>query len=344
MHDVLSLDRLKAMDPDEAAALLVYRRADGAGELDAEVLSAWLRIHPANAAAWEHAQAAWSDFDGAADEDVLAALRAEARRAGPERPRWRSPAAVAAAAAAVVLVIAGALGLGLHRSEGSKSPHVAQTPAPAGGAEVYENREVEPEGFRLADGTWMVLDAGSAASIALAGSRREVTLVRGRAFFDVMPDPARPFAVEAGGRSIVVLGTRFDVRLQPTELRVSVVEGEVSVGPAGGGPPIRLGAGRQLVAREGEQPQVTPADVGQALEWHARYVVFDNVTLAEAAAQLNRLGPDQLIVRDPAVAGLRISGRFRADDLERFGRSLAVVHPVRLAPRGAREWEVVPAG
>ncbi len=40
---------------------------------------------------------------------------------------------------------------------------------------------------------------------------------------------------------------------------------------------------------------------------------------------------------------MRISGMFRAGDVERFGRTLAQIHPVRLVRTGADHLEIVAA-
>ena len=336
MRDVLTLERLEAMDPDAAAALLVYRRADGAGDLDARVLAAWLQRDPAHARAWDNACAAWSDFDDAGDDEILAALQAHARRAGPARPRWSPP--LAAAAAAVLLALGVGLGVVGQRAErAGEASRIAAAPAAASYEAVDHTEEV-----RLADGSRLLLAAGAAATVSLEPGRRQVDLTRGQAYFDVAPDPQRRFVVRAAGQQIVALGTQFDVLLRPDELRVILVEGQVAVGPPGATAPILLSPGQQLVLREGQPPRVSPAEAGEVLVLEDRYVVFDDAPLAEAVAELNRHGPGRLIVRDPGIAALRISGRFRAGDPERFGRSLSLLHPVRIERRGAAEWEIVP--
>ncbi len=341
MRDVLTLDRLKAMDVDAAAALLAYRRADGAGDLDAAVLDDWLALDQGHAVAWADAQAAWQDFDGAEDDEILAALRADARRAKPSRPRWVPQAAAAVA----VLTIGAALGVAVLRpgTEGRPAPVVAQgVPDPAGAGVTYATAEGVSESFRLADGTRLTLSAGSVAKVNLASARRDVRLMRGEAFFDVAHDAARPFAVRADRQEVVALGTRFDVALQPAQVRVILVEGRVSVRAVGStGAPTLLRPGQQLVSRDGQAPVVSPVGSDPSPIMQDGYVDFENVTLAAAAKTLNGRGAGRVIVKDPRVAGLRISGRFKANDLPRFGVALTLLHPVRFVKRGPQEWEVV---
>ncbi|WP_374471681.1 FecR family protein [Phenylobacterium sp.] len=342
MIEALTLQRLEALEPDAAAALLAYRQGEGAAALDAGVLAAWLE-RPEHAAAWARMQAAWADFDAVGDDEIVEALRDHARRAGPARPApaagWRRPAA----AAAVALALGAGLMWGLARGPQAPSgPGAAHRPPPAAGR-LYENLATVAESHVLADGSRLVLASGSAAQVAAGPTRREVALLRGRAFFDVARDTRRPFEVQAGGYQVRAVGTRFDVAVTPGWIEVVLFEGRVAVGAGEAGLPVRLEPGQRFVAQAGRRPQVGPADLEAAGAWQARQLVFENVTLAEAATQLNRYGPERLIVRDPRVAQLRISGRFRTGDLRRFGRALALLHPVRLEPRGPGTWEVVAA-
>lgn len=341
MRDVLTLDRLTAMGPSAAAALLAYRQADGATDLDAAVLADWLAADPSHAKAWTNTQAAWRDFDDSEDDEILAAMRADARRAGPSRPRW-IPQAVAAVA---VLAIGGLLGTALlHRDQTARpTPAIASgAPVPADQGVLYATADGVTESFRLADGTRMRLGPDSAARVSLVAARRDVRLLRGEAAFEVAHDTSRPFAVRAARQEIVALGTRFGVALRSSEVRVVLVEGRVSVRPVGATtPPTFLRPGEQLVSQAGQGPRVSPVDPRSLPVVQEDYVDFRDVTLADAARVLNHRGPGRLIVRDPKVAGLRISGRFKADDLPRFGRALELLLPVRLARRGENEWEVV---
>ncbi len=337
MREVLTLERLRAMDADAAAALLAFRSAEGSTALDASILADWLALEPANAAAWRSMQDSLADFQGAEEDDILAAMRADARKAGPARSQWALPAA---AAAVILLAVTTFLATGDWRSADDRRPDVTTAPP----ALTYANSGADPQDVQLADGTRMTLAAGSSAAATIGSTRRDIRLARGRAFFAVTHDPARPFAVRAGDQEIVALGTRFDVQLQPEAVRVILLEGRVSVRQSAGGQPATvLEPGQQIIARDRAAPRVSPADLDEERAWREAFVVFDNATLAEAATRLNRRGEGRLLVRDPAVASIRVTGRFRAGDLPRFGRSIAELHPVRLVQIGPSTWEIVAA-
>ncbi len=76
--------------------------------------------------------------------------------------------------------------------------------------------------------------------------------------------------------------------------------------------------------------------------WREGLLSFDDRPLAEAVAEVNRYAPEPIVITDPAVASMRISGQFRAGDAERFARTVAEIHPLRVV-RGAGKIELAPA-
>jgi transmembrane sensor len=58
---------------------------------------------------------------------------------------------------------------------------------------------------------------------------RTIELLDGQAQFSVAKDPARPFKVKAGAKTIVAVGTVFDVEYVDRQVQVAMVEGRVAV-------------------------------------------------------------------------------------------------------------------
>ncbi|TDB68282.1 DUF4974 domain-containing protein [Arundinibacter roseus] len=82
----------------------------------------------------------------------------------------------------------------------------------------------------LPDGTVVHLNYNSTLSFEnnLEGDTRRVSL-RGEAFFNVAPDPAHPFVIDANGTEVTVLGTSFNVKAYGDAVRVDVRSGKVAV-------------------------------------------------------------------------------------------------------------------
>lgn len=80
----------------------------------------------------------------------------------------------------------------------------------------------------LPDGTVVTLNRGSRLSYpqTFGGEVREVTLT-GEAFFEVTPDPTKPFRIKAKGTTVQVLGTSFNVRAYDDNVKVAVKTGKV---------------------------------------------------------------------------------------------------------------------
>ncbi|NML40140.1 DUF4974 domain-containing protein [Chitinophaga sp. G-6-1-13] len=96
--------------------------------------------------------------------------------------------------------------------------------------QIVRTADGERKTFRLADASTVHLNGGSQLRCVLTGSRRELWL-EGEAYFEVAPDPARPFVVHASGVNIHALGTAFNVKAyhgQPS-CETTLLEGAVEV-------------------------------------------------------------------------------------------------------------------
>ena len=335
-----------ALTPAQAAARWLAR-----DDLDQspqrERFAAWLDESQDNRDAWALAHRMWNVLDDADDSDLIAAMARAARQAGPgafARPIW--PRLIAASIALAVVSAALLTGVRYGVFEPSKPAQVAlaKPSLTAVGAADYVTGAGQKSVIDLPDGTRVTLDADSAVDVAFAEGRRDVRLLSGRAFFDVAHDRARPFAVQAAERVVTALGTRFEVRLTPGALRVVLAEGSVSVSSAPNGaatPTVRLAPGQAFFAQAGVAGEVSRADVDEALAWTRGVVEFRDQPLSEAAGLMNRYTRAQIVIKDPKVAALRITGVFKTGDIRRFGRSVSEVLPVRMIARDADTYELV---
>lgn len=186
---------------------------------------------------------------------------------------------------------------------------------------------IAPETLTLADGSVVELGTGAAIAVAYSPAARRVVLRAGEAHFQVRPDSARPFVVDAAGVEVRAVGTAFLVDLGQQRVDVVVTEGRVAVtsAPAGaarevGPPPALVAAGQQVAvpldaASPGPVRPLAPAEQRDRLGWRVPLLEFSATPLAEAVTLFNRHGGQRLAL-DPALGHLRLSGTLRADDLE----------------------------
>ena len=240
--------------------------------------------------------------------------------ARPRRFRRWVPAALAAAAAVAVAAV-----LWHH----PWAPAAAGVPAPA------LVRADTSRFLRLADGSEVEMKAGSEVVEQFVPAERRVQLVRGEAHFTVAKNPARPFIVVAKGVAVRAVGTVFNVRLDETSVEVLVTEGKVQVNsPAltassAPTPATLLMAGQRTVVATGggDAPgllaveAVTPREIDRLLAWQSSRMVFESTPLSEVVARFNRRPGDQprerLVLVDPELGAMRISGRFRESSITR---------------------------
>lgn len=173
---------------------------------------------------------------------------------------------------------------------------------------------------QLADGSVAVLNTDSEIRVRYTPRHRAVELVSGEAEFEVNPDPKRPFDVTARDITTRAVGTAFVVRVRDAgDVELIVTEGRVLFG---GDPElgIPVSAGQVADASEGRVNVHlgTPEEMAKRLAWREGYVVFAGDELGEAVAEMNRYHTRRLVLSDPEIAQLRIGGRFRALDLDKF--------------------------
>jgi transmembrane sensor len=278
-------------------------------ESDEGELQAWLGQDTSHRVAWLRLQEGWQRADRAARCPAVKV----ASTVKPAARRFFWPAGVLAAAAALWWLA---------------PVWVGQQPAMSGDPISHETAVGAREILALADGSRVTLNTNTRGRSEIDGQMRRFWLDQGEAFFDIKHDEARPFVVMAGEDRITVLGTRFSVRLELGRTRVTVLEGRVRVSHANeratdAFAPTELGPGMGAVSRP-EGTLVAPrteAEMLRDLSWREGRLVFDQLTLAEIAAEFNRYNRRQLIV-DPELAGLRLGGSFDAHNLDGFVRLL----------------------
>lgn len=321
----------RAQDPvDVLAAEWHTRREQGLAPGEDAQLRQWLAASPAHAAAFERLDQSMALLRSLPADALAAAARPAPhapRRAAPARA-WRLPRPALAAACGVAMLAAG---LGWHQWQAWQQPTFTHG---------YATQTGQRLDATLPDGSKLLIDAGTRASVALYRDRREVRMEQGQALFQVAPDSERPFVVQAGPARVTVVGTRFSVRYRQDgtergQVSVAVEEGRVRVAAADteatAAPPVELAAGQGVqVSPGGAVGAVAELPPGTVAPWRKGMVFFQNTALGDALRELERYGPTGLVVRDPAVAALPVGGSYRLDRPADFARVLPHILPVRL--------------
>ncbi|HEX2013527.1 MAG TPA: FecR domain-containing protein [Roseateles sp.] len=300
------------------ASLWLVRLQDPARTATVEsAFRAWLAEDSRHARAFSRVTDTWEIVPGAVRQAAAATKTAE----WPVRPmRWMALTAGMACMVAVAGVV-----LQLLRDP------------------VYQTSVGEQRMVTLADGSRLTLNTSTRLVVDYGDKQRRIRLERGEALFEVAKNPQRPFVVEAGSEQVRALGTTFVVRNQAKRVDVMLIEGRVQVdrqiASAAAGvraAPILLAPGERMVLRaEAAAPAVDRPAVEEVTAWRRGEAMFDNATLAEAVAEINRYGKTQVSIGDPALAGLRISGVFATRDTAEFAHVVAKLHGLEAVPGDA---------
>ncbi|MGN6279003.1 MAG: FecR family protein [Sphingomonas sp.] len=182
----------------------------------------------------------------------------------------------------------------------------------------------------LSDGSVVTLDSNSLLSVRFSRSSRYLRLERGRARFAVIHD-GRPFTVFAGDDRVVAHGTVFDVGFRDDGgVDVALLRGAIDVTklehmtgkPAGRSVTLAPGHGIVSMPRAGLS---APVPIESEPDWTRQIAAFDRAHLSEVVAAANRYSVDKIVIADPEVARLRVSGTFRIVDAPRLCARLAAL-------------------
>jgi len=276
-------------------------------------LDAWLAQSLTHRVAYVRISASWKR------SDRLAALRS------PMQPRTYYSAPRKAMWSRIAAVFGLVVVTGLFGANYFSQPKSQLIETPKGGQER----------LTLADGSQIELNTDSALRIDLHGRTRAAELVRGEAYFQIKHDPARPFVVQARGRRIVDLGTKFTVRSTPKSLEVALMEGSVRL-EATDARPITLVPGDIAIATASNVSisRISDRRMADRLAWQRGSLVFHNTALADVAAEFNRYGGTQLVLASPDIAKLTINGRFRITGAEDFAANAHEIFGLKVQHRG----------
>jgi len=317
-----------------AAAWFAHVRSGGATAADHRAIEYWCDSHPANRAAWNDMNRSWDMAGSLRSDPAIMAMREQAMAKPRAQPRFRFQHMAAAAAVALAVVGAGAIGVKQFRPSSAPDARIAIA------EREFRTGIGQTATMKLADGSIVTLNTDSAVRVGDWGSKRQVQLLKGQAFFKVAKDAAHPFEVKAGGNAVTALGTAFDVRIDPGRMAVTLVEGRVRVDTpapvdqqgkdASAIQSTLMTAGSQLVWN-GRNISLDRIDTNAATSWLHGQLVFNARPLSDVVAEMNRFSSRKITLEDKRLAGVPVSGVFQTGQPDAFVRALEAYRLARVA-------------
>ena len=190
---------------------------------------------------------------------------------------------------------------------------------PAFYSEIISAEKQVLQEYVLPDGSVVALNSNSKLTFPskFRGDVREVSIV-GEAFFDVKPNPEKPFVINAGDAQVKVLGTSFSVSAYPDNEAVEVI---VETGKV------------QVISKDPEKQEamgeifLTPGEKGTLisktrmlektlntdpnfLSWKTHDLVFDKVPLGDVVRCLEKTYHIDIQLSEPELGDLLYEGHF----------------------------------
>ncbi|UYQ91392.1 FecR domain-containing protein [Chitinophaga horti] len=164
----------------------------------------------------------------------------------------------------------------------------------ANGAPSGNNTMSTPRGgsYRLSlpDGTQVWLNASSSITypVNFAANERRVT-ISGEVYFEVTPDAARPFRVNAPQMEVQVLGTSFNINAYEDEsaVRTTLLTGAVKI-TAGAQVSSVLQPGQQASLKQQSLTVANNINTEDVIAWKNGYFQFNDADMATVMRQLEK--------------------------------------------------------
>ncbi|MGQ0591985.1 MAG: FecR family protein [Gammaproteobacteria bacterium] len=301
---------------DEAIAWVVRVHSDRCTERDRAHLAAWRALGAAHEQAYLEASRLWQDMGTALCGDRGAAVPVETGARPPAQRRGLLQAGWALAASLAAIAVPHHF----HYTDRWLSD--------------YHTATGEQALVRLADGSTALLNTDTALSLAGDKETRRLRLHHGQALFTVAPDRARPFEVEAAGGRIRALGTVFEVYENAGQVEITVHQHAVRVhlGLEAGEvfPAIAVSAGERLRYDSAGRTQAPEKiDVREHSAWQRRKLLFKDRPLAEVIGEVNRYRRGRIVIANPHLHDLRVTGLFPTGDPEAVLKLIRETLPVQ---------------
>ncbi|QDX26907.1 DUF4880 domain-containing protein [Sphingomonas suaedae] len=287
----------------------------------------WLAASPDHVRAYDEVCGLATRLDAIADTPRLAEIVLETRRFRTASHRLLAPMRITRRPAAVALAVA-LMGI---LTFAAVDTHLFHDPAET---EAWKVASGARRHIVLSDGSRLVLGSDSQLKMRFTAGERNLMLEHGQLFIEVAHDPRRKLTVTANGDTVTAVGTAFDVRAHNDATTVTLMRGSVVVAGRGRSKPIRLKPGQQFKSSPGSL-LINSVDADATTSWRTGLLQFDAQRLGDIVTQFNHNAAHSIRLADPRLAGLRVSGVFRANDPSGFAAALEPAYPITIERMGS---------
>ena len=197
--------------------------------------------------------------------------------------------------------------------------------------ELVKETKQQIDSVYLSDGTKVILAKNTTIRYPeiLAKDFRQMTLVKGQAFFKVHRDVKRPFSVAIGQSKVSVLGTSFNINYNNNAINLAVKTGKVMFSPNEISSSAVLIAGQALKYDLQEQ-RIEWVNGTNANSWATKELQFTDMPLEEVCKELSSYYNVNIVVHNKMHSAKKFNARFKDSSLEEIFTVLKQTYKIRI--------------
>ncbi len=204
--------------------------------------------------------------------------------------------------------------------------------------------EAHPANLRivtLPDGSTVKMNAGTRLEYPELFTNIRKVKLSGEAFFEVIPDTARPFIIETAFASVEVLGTSFNISAYPSSgmVEVNVETGKVKLTPFS----VEKSVQKSVLLPAGERGWLKVADneLGHIdklstnySSWITKKIIFQRTPLAEAFSVLENTYHVKIKTETSDIGSIPYTANFANLELDYIVEVMARTHQLKVKRNG----------
>lgn len=196
--------------------------------------------------------------------------------------------------------------------------------------------------LHLIDGTVVFINSDTKITYPkiFTGDKREIYL-DGEAFFEVSPNPEKPFVVHTGALDIKVLGTSFNINTYDDKITVTLASGKVHIQNTN--PTINysglgwLKPNQQFVYDKIDNSiEVSEVDVDPYIGWTKKQLIFRNEPIFLVVEKLEKWYDVEFVFANNNIKNCIFTGIFENEPLELVLKSLHNVADINYTMEGGK--------
>jgi transmembrane sensor len=200
---------------------------------------------------------------------------------------------------------------------------------------TYAYQEGVSKPIMLQDGSKVFLNKASDITVYRFSRKARHIELQGEAYFEISPDPKRPFTIASGETTTEVVGTSFNIRQTPEGTTIFVHSGKVIFSA--------LKDSKTVVAlREGEaavfsqnRMEMIPNPSPNISAWRTGQLKFTNMPLREVAADISAYFDKEVLIENESIKACRITRTLpKQADISAVLKSIALTIKAKLVVEG----------